>query len=158
MSTDDLFARMTELATCLCAGIDGGEDMCFCGVLPGDQWYDMTGECDDKCGMAWVRLAGTFPSFTLPQPAQGFQACDAPLALQIEVGVIRCLEVPDDGSPPSAAELLAAMQVQHKDMLDMRAVLSCCDAFPEYVLATWAPIGPAGALLGGTWGIVVGEF
>lgn len=157
MSTDDLYSRLTELAACLCATIDGGDKMCFCGVMPGSDWYDLTGECEGRCGMAWVRLAGAYPSFTLPTPVTTLQ-CDAPIALQVEMGVVRCFDAPDSGQAPTAAQLATLMAQQHKDMLDMRKAVLCCDSFDEYIFATWAPIGPEGGIYGGTWGVVVGEF
>lgn len=152
-----LFERLELLAACLCAELDGGDTMCFCGVIAGETWYDLSGECDTRCGQAWVRVAGIYPATVLGQQDLTLRNCGKVLSLDLEIGAVRCLEVPDDGTPPSAAELLAASEQQMKDALAMRRAVQCCESFDEYILNLWTPIGPPSvALVGGTWTLTVG--
>lgn len=150
-------ARLAELAACLCAQIDGGDSMCFCGVMPGEQWYDLTGECeDDQCGQAWVRVVNVYPSTVLGVPDTSFQNCGKALSFDLEMGVIRCWHIPDGGEAPDAAQLLSASDQQVKDMIDMRKAIECCESFEDYTLTVWSPIGPSGGIYGGLWNLTVG--
>lgn len=158
----DLADLLSSLAACLCASLtDDGQDgpgLCFCGVEPGavviaDTSYD----CREGCGMAWVRLAKAYPAVSPGTPDNSDQPCGQFLGADIEMGVLRCLPIPDDGSGPSADELESAALQAVADMLTMRAAVMCCSALTDvpYRLGQYTPVGPAGAVIGGTWTISV---
>lgn len=152
---------LVDLAGCLCAQIetDGSPPTCFCGVVPGDaaaQQY--TGNCADKCGMAWVRGASVYPSAAVGVQDTQAGNCGTGVGMDVEVGIMRCVPFGDAaGNLPSAEALLAATQLQMTDAMTMRRALYCCEAIDnmDFILGNYTPIGPLGGLLGGTWAISV---
>lgn len=158
------FIRLTELAVCLCAEYAPGNDaglpaVCFCGVVSGDQVaIDHFGDCDDACGMAWVRLTSATPSVGVGVENTNPGNCGAMLGFDVEVGVSRCaVTVDSDGRPPSEADLLAETQLQYADMMAMRRAIICCQESGNYLLGTYTPFGPVGATVGGTWTVTMLE-
>jgi hypothetical protein len=154
----DLSEMLTNLAACLCAELtpDGadGPDLCFCGLMPGQQPALDLGDCPDACGMAWVRLMDAYPAVGLGvewDPTNN-GGCGPMIGATVEVGVIRCFEQPAHGGPPEPEELLAGTQQQIEDMLAMRRAIMCCNLDDEdYALGRYAPYGPQGFIVGGWW-------
>lgn len=142
------------LAACLCEQLGGQDNMCFCGVLVGETTIaDYIGDCED-CGMAWVRVSAMYPAVGVNLPSTLPNNCNAMLGVDIEIGVLRCISVgASDGSPPTAAEMLASAQEVSDDALAMRRAVICCPADIDYVLGTYSPIGPQGGIVGGTWNL-----
>lgn len=141
---------LEEVADCLCAQIaaDGLPDVCFCGVVPGANVVaDQVGNCGDVCGMAWVRLEQMYPSTVVGQPSAEPGNCAKGLAVDIEVGIIRCIE-----SEPDAADLLAAAELQAADAQCMFRALTCCPCLPSMntLVSPYTPLGPDGGTVGGT--------
>lgn len=144
---------LDDLATCLCAQIltDGLPPLCFCGVVPGeDVALDRTGDCDDACGQAWVRLATAYPSVAIGQPSQVPGNCTQGIGLEIEMGVIRCFDVGDGRSPVEESVLAAAGQLQVADMLAMWRAVACCRQSKDFIIGQYVPVGPQGGIVGGT--------
>lgn len=166
MTEEQLSNLLVDLAACLCAEIEadrdrypGTEEMCFCGVVPGEQYLDMAGvgDCDGAAGQAWVRLAGAYPS-TQPGVAEvSPDNCAMPLGFDIELGILRFFGMEDDGQPWSAAEVLAAALLQTRDVGIIQRAVNCCESLPakSFVLGQYTPIGPEGFLMGGTWTLSV---
>jgi hypothetical protein len=157
MSVESL---LTDLAACLCAELTpedaDGPDVCFCDVAPGQTFaHDYAWGCKGgRCGAAWVRLASAYPAEGLGVPADSrTSGCGTGLGVDIEMGVIRCLKTPKDGTPPKAADMSAAALRQIADMLAIRRTIKCCPALEdiEFLLGTYQPIGPGGLVIGGTW-------
>jgi len=149
-----VWPKLVDLATCLCNELadSGLPAPCFCGVMPGASVaLDYATNCGDNCGMAWVRAVSVFPSTNFPSLDTGFTRCNYPLAFTAEVGVIRCMEVPADGEPPSLASLLASAQLQLADMAAMRRAIVCCSTSGDVVLGAYTPTGPQGGVVGGSW-------
>lgn len=148
---------LATLATCLCAQIttDGGPEPCFCGVVPGDAVVqDYAGNCVDLCGMAWVRLVSLYPASGVGFIDENAGNCASELGLEIEIGLMRCAEMPDDrGNPPTDAALLRSVELQTAGALTMRRAILCCPSLSpkDYKLGPYAPAGPMGGLVGGTW-------
>lgn len=156
--TSALTCLMTDLAACLCAKIDPNDEMCACGIVPGTQVAADMGSCDHACGQAWVRLITAYPAVAPGVgPSDPSAACGTFLGADIEIGVVRCIEVPLDGSPPDSGMLEAATIQQIDDLALMRSVIACCDGLADidYVLGTYSPIGPQGLVAGGTWTLSV---
>jgi hypothetical protein len=153
--------RMLALATCLCAEIENHPTLpgvCFCGVLPGEEVaFDYTGDCNDKCGMAWVRLASAYPSTVVGEASTLPGNCASMLAFDVEVGIIRCIEGMDNqGNPPSPQSLLAASMWQWEDMLTMRRAIVCCEGSKGFLLGQYTPVGPT-TVVGGMWTVSMQE-
>ncbi len=150
--------RLSALAACLCAQIttDGSPATCFCGVIPGEAAVaEYTGDCNDKCGMAWVRLASMYPAAVLGRVDETPANCSASLGFDIEIGILRCIRVPEPNDPLTAAELEEAATLQSNDALTMWRAVLCCDAInsKDVMLGGYTAMGPMGGMIGGTWGI-----
>lgn len=123
---------------------------------PDDDESEACGE-DGGCNQAWVRVMGIVPiEFSEQSFSNG--GCGSTLRLSLEVGVLRCIEVPEGGEAPTASDvLIAAMQ----SMTDMRAIycaaMTCGDeddystGFDAINPGTWTPSGPLGGQYGGIW-------
>lgn len=153
---------LTSLAACLCVEMqrEGAPELCYCGVVVGETATGDLAGCSDNgpCGMAWVRLSGSYPSTVVGAANVDPGNCGKALGLDIELGVMRCVPVADDnGNPPHPAAIAEAAALQVEDMLAMRRAVACCDALPntDVVMGTYAPVGPLGLLGGGVWPISV---
>lgn len=155
--------RLLALATCLCAEITDHPvtpDVCFCGVVPGEETaYDYTGDCTNACGMAWVRLVTAYPSTVIGEASGQPGNCSHMLGMDVEVGILRCIEGPDEqGNPPSPDQMLAASMWQWEDMTTIRRAILCCQGSKDFLLGAYVPIGPQGNLVGGSWTVSMQEF
>lgn len=153
---------MTLLAACLCNQIreDESPEPCFCGILPGDSAVgDYAGTCPEgPCGMAWARLITSYPSKGVGLVDEGVGNCGNELGFDVEIGILRCFPYNEDPEqPPTAEEMLAAAEQQHKDMLTMQRAVYCCEAVPNKgsILSTYTPSGPLGGLYGGTFMVMM---
>jgi hypothetical protein len=145
-------AVLSDLATCLCAQIlaDGLPPVCTCGVMPGAAVaLDYAGECNDVCGMAWVRLGASYPSVTIGQPSARPGNCGVSIGIDVEMGLIRCIDLGDGENPPDPAELTAAAVLQQADMMAMWRAVACCRQAKDWVIGQYVPYGPEGGLVGG---------
>lgn len=162
MPTDGLPGLMMDLAACLCNELTpaGKSDpgLCFCGVLPGDSIAaDVGFECGESCGMAWVRMETAYPATNVGIPDADENTCGNFLGADLEIGVLRCIELPSGLEVPDAAELESVTAFQVGDMLAMRRAVKCCPALDdvEYLLGTYLPLGPEGGVVGGIWTVSV---
>lgn len=151
-----VYERLNAIATCLCAQItaDGLPETCFCGVLPGEAVAaSYAGNCATACGMAWVRLANSYPTKVLGEPDLTAGNCGAGMGFDVEIGILRCAPVGNSaGAPPTAAQMLAATELQIADMHVMQKAALCCGEVStrDVILGTYEPVGPEGGLVGGT--------
>jgi hypothetical protein len=151
-----LFDRLTDLAACLCAQIEesGEPAVCFCGVVPGDGAVgDHAGDCEVACGMAWVRLVTTYPATGVGLPDETAGNCSASLGFDVEVGILRCIQIPSDGSAPPPAEMTESVRLQTADMMTMWRAIMCCDSLhtKDLRMNAYQPMGPMGGLFGGAF-------
>jgi hypothetical protein len=142
---------MEAVADCLCEQIttDGRPEVCYCGVVPGALAIaDLVGNCGDVCGMAWVRLEQMYPAVVAGVPDGTPGNCGKGLAMDIEVGILRCCEAGE--SDP--AELLASTELQLADAETIYRAVRCCPALPnmDTIVAPYVPLGPDGGTVGGT--------
>jgi hypothetical protein len=154
-----VWPKLTQLADCLCQEVitSGLGPLCFCGILPGALVpADYVGACKEN-GMAWVRLTGAVPTINFPNPNITEElACGNYLAVGIEIGILRASSVPDnDGTLPNEATLLSEAEWQVADMMAMRRALACCFGRKGWILGSYAPTGPQGAVYGGTWSATI---
>lgn len=150
---------LEALAACLCAQItvDERPETCFCGVIPGDVAVANYGSnCEDRNGLAWVRLANLYPAAGVGDQSVTVGNCGADNGIEIEVGILRQMDAPEaDGSPPTDAQLLATALGTYADAATMRRAIQCCSALSskDYILGNWLPAGPLGLMVGGMWRI-----
>lgn len=152
-----LIPVMSTLVSCLCAQIvaDGSPEPCFCGLMPGEVVLADYTSCDDKDGMAWVRLITAYPSVVLGAANTQPGNCAVMLGADLEVGVLRSMPVGGtDGSPPSVEEMNEIAALIATDAESIRRAIMCCnDSLPliDMMLGAWTPTGPQGGLTGGSW-------
>jgi hypothetical protein len=141
-----------DLHSCLCAQFEtDGPPLCFCGIVPGSEVaLEYQGDCEDACGMAWIKVGAIYPSKVLGAVATDPNNCAMATGIDLELGVMRCLPVGDsDGSPPSQEELQESTEQMVKDMMSVRSALLCCSG-TEFIMGTMNPFGPAGGTVGFT--------
>lgn len=159
---DRITTLLTELATCLCAQLldDNLPPVCFCGIVPGEQVsLDYAGECDNACGQAWVRMTTAYPSTTIGQPSVLPGNCSSAIGVDVELGVVRCVEVGEaDGQPIAPEKLAAAAVLQQADMMAMWRAVACCRESKDWVIGQYTPYGPEGGLVGGALQVVLQVF
>ena len=149
---------LLELTECVCAELTdtGGGTPCWCGMYPGvSVSWDSCGECDgDKCGMAYVRLAGVAPYDLFPFPVVD-DRCQKPLAWAVEVGALRCVPQPSDGELLSPAGMSEVGIIQVLDARALWIAMKCCGL--DIGVEAWRPLGPSGACVGGAWTAFITE-
>lgn len=150
---------LEAVADCLCQQIadDGRPEVCFCGVVPGALAVaDLVGNCGDICGMAWVRMEQMYPATTVGVPNGDPGNCGKALAIDFEVGMLRCSE-PTESDP---AGLLQSTEDQIADAETMFRAVRCCPALPsaDTVVGPYTPLGPDGGTVGGTMLVSVMVF
>lgn len=137
----------TELARAVAGPV------CRCAVAHSVVTPTMDGcdcECDDGQGDAWVRLVRLEPDETLE--GIGPAVCPTGWQAVIELGVYRCVPLPEEGE---ALEEQVVSDIALAALSDMNAlirVLGCCSALWDTALGVefWQPVGPAGGCAGGT--------
>lgn len=133
-------------------------ELCGWGVIAGDQpSLDFCGGCDGgKCGQWWIAVQGIFPFTRFPDPDEAAN-CATELAITVQVGIVRCFPVPEDGSAPTHEQHAEAFAEQMADALALHAAAVCCPSGHEVAVGSWSPIGPDGGCLGGTWSLRVAK-
>lgn len=160
MSVALRLAKVTAaLAECLCVALEasGAGKTCFCGVVGGESpAWDYCGECSgDTCGMGYITVQSVFPSSAFPEE-EAYAKCSTPFAAAITVGALRCAPVmSENGDLPSEEEMAEAFLATNADMGAILEAIQCCDAFDDYALGSWTPLGPTGGCAGGEWTLTV---
>lgn len=119
---------------------------------------------DDTCSQAWVRV--TDVSVVFPPNAQmdpspgGGDGCDGPQCggvfnIGLEVGVLRCYEVPEDGEAPTATQVMASALQSMYDMSALYQAAMNCEVWTGIDPGPWQPEGPLGGQYGGFWNFTV---
>lgn len=162
---DDMWVMpiLDSALACLCAALEfsPGGVPCFCGVVPGDQVAMDFVDCessDKGCGMAWVRLDGSFVGSSIynsvyARTALNVARCVPLLSHRIQVGVIRCMPGMDqEGNAPGEVDQHEATRIQMGDYAAIRRALDCCfpyDRRREFLFERYNPLGPIGNAVGG---------
>lgn len=156
---------LSALAQCLCETLSepayGHVPPCFCGVVPGTQAIqEMSQGCNaDRNGVAWVRLAATYPSVTVGVADTSLGNCSAGIGYDIEIGVVREHAEYFEAEVLDEADMLTVTTWQVDDMNAIRRAVACCSPLDptDYILGQYQPIGPQGGMVGGAWMLHVGQ-
>lgn len=107
----------------------------------------------------WVRLQGLYPStnnFPLQDVAPSLNG--TLLAQVYELGVVRGFIPPDNADPPDAQQLSDGARLQLADAAAIYTAI--CSYFKAlsipYLMGTYSPYGPMGAVVGGSWQVTAG--
>lgn len=155
---DHLHEALLDFTTCVGQSL---ENLCSYGLTIGESYVPFDPDEDDDCeaeeaycSQAWVRVANVAPK-ALPESFEGESCGEVVLELTLEVGILRCVEVPEEGeAPDTTAVLVAALQA----MDDMRHILCAaldCEVWNSINVGTWVPSGPLGGQYGGIWTFTV---
>ena len=147
-------SKLVDLADCLCLALktNGAGPTCFCGVVPGaSPAWDYCGECSgETCGMGYIRVISAFQSSSFPVADDPGEGCTGPLVVQLGVGALRCVPVPNEsGELPAEEQQVEATLGLLADMSAMFVAL--CECLPDGAIGAYEPLGPSGACAGGEW-------
>lgn len=149
---------LLEFTGCVGTAIEG---ICSFGLTIGEVYVpfdpDPDDECPDDeaiCSQVWVRVAGVQP---LAGGTEGWggDGCAASFSMDLEVGILRCLEIPEEGAAPTATEVTAAAMQALSDMNDLQCAAMSCEVWEAIHIGTWSPLGPLGGQFGGIWTFTV---
>lgn len=144
------------------ASVGSALDICSYGLVIGDSYVPFDpdeDECEDdeedaQCEQAWVRVSSVTPTGGV----DGFGGvCGQEMVLALEVGILRCFTVPEQGAAPNATDMLTATLQSMDDMnaIYRGAMSTDDDLFDEIMAGEWAPVGPLGGQYGGIWSFTV---
>ena len=143
-----------------CIG-EGLLDVCSYGLTIGDSYVPFDPDDDDACEegevactQAWVRVDGASIAYKEPSFA-GDEGCAGTMTLELEVGILRCLEIPEGGEAPTATEVLVAAMQAMEDMNSIYDAAMQCEVWASIESGAWVPQGPQGGQYGGTWSFTV---
>jgi hypothetical protein len=152
-----LFEALAAFTGCVGESL---EDMCSYSLTIGETYVpfdpDDGDDCEDgeaACSQAWVRVTSVVPTYKTD--SFDGEDCSAVLTIGLEVGVLRCMDIPEDGEAPKASEVMAAA---FQSMADMRAIYCAamaCEVWEKIDSGTWSPDGPSGGQYGGIWTFTV---
>lgn len=136
------------------------EDICSYGLTIGDSYVpfdpDPEDDCEEDeaaCSQAWVRVVSVTPSPVTPESWNG--ECASILRVDLEVGVLRCLEIPEGGEAPTASDVMVAAMQSMADMKAIHCAALGCEVWEAIEVGSWSPTGPLGGQYGGIWSFSV---
>lgn len=131
-------------------------------LRPGDRVDLLISQQEDECcsGLAWVRLAGIYPSNNFPVQDEGFVKCPTGWGVQIEIGAARCGPVGNENHLPTCDDWSAATNNTTADTAALRRTILRWKAMEEnrfrmYVPGGWLPITTEGGCVGGAMLVTV---
>lgn len=167
-TNDQLLAEQTDerfhnSLIAFTAAIGEALDVCSYGLTIGEAYVPFDpddGDCNDaededlvQCTQAWVRVAGVAPTggITLFDGSE----CDSLLRVTLEVGVLRCIEVEEEGEAPKASDVLVAAIQSMSDMTAIYRAAMDLEVWDAINAGEWIPNGPLGGQYGGIWNFTV---
>lgn len=139
-------------------------DICSYGLTIGGEYVPFNPDDEDGCeegeafcSQAWVRVDQVSTS---GNPSWGGD-CATEMSLTLEVGVLRCFGIEEDGEAPSATDVMTAAFQSMDDMNAIFCAAMNCETtegvhvFSSIESGTWVPQGPLGGQYGGTWTFTV---
>lgn len=157
MTEDRLHNALVEFTGCVGEALDG---LCSYGLTIGQSYVpfnpDPEDDCEDEeayCSQAWVRVENVSVA-NLGDSFDGSD-CGGELTLSLEVGVLRCVEIPEDGEAPTASDVLVSALQAMDDMRAIYCAAMSCEVWESINVGQWVPNGPQGGQVGGIWTFTV---
>lgn len=151
---------MTAFLGCLAEAVS---DVCSYGWTMGDSYVPFDPDADDEtcdemedealCSQLWVRVNSVTPVILTDSFSDG--GCDTQMQLDIEVGILRCIEIPEGGEAPTASDVLVAAMQSMTDMNRVYCGAMGCEVWDSIDAGQWNPMGPLGGQYGGDWSFTV---
>lgn len=149
--------RLIEFAASMGAAVD----ICSWGLTVGDSYVpfnpDPDDDCDEDmladgvaCSQVWVRVMNMTP---LSVNTFGGD-CAVEWRIGLEVGVLRCFGIEEDGEAPDASDVLVAATGAMEDMGAIMEAALDTEIWDKVELGEWGPVGPLGGQYGGIWTFV----
>jgi hypothetical protein len=151
---------LSTVASCVCAKLrDAGRPVCTCCLTHGGDVLPMFGcdcDCDeeDATGRMTARVLRIAPA-----PSNTLDATSSCLAalvqVTLQIGVFRCIDIPEADEEPSCDSLTAEALGFLADEQIMRAAVACCPDVKnipgkwQLSPGEWEPHGPSGGCAGG---------
>lgn len=152
---DDLNNAIISFTGCIGEAV---EDICSYGWTIGETYVpfnpDEDDECDEDevaCSQVWVRVMQVVPASSDSWGGD----CATVMRLDLEVGVLRCIEIPDGGEAPTASDVLVAAAQAMDDMKAIYCAAMSCEVWASIEVGQWSPTGPLGGQVGGIWTFTV---
>lgn len=131
-------------------------DVCSYSLIIGQSYVPFAPDpededaCEDEdCSQVWVRVTSVNPT---PSAVEGWdESCALTLDINLEVGIIRCMEVMEDGEAPTASSMLAYAVQAMEDMKTIMCASLGCEVWAALDIGQWSPLGPMGGEYGGMW-------
>lgn len=134
------------------------ENLCSYGLTVGEAYVPFLPDpdedhlCDEDdimCSQAWVRVMGA--AVAVPSEAWNGDPFTHASTIELEVGVLRCIDIPEDGEAFFALDAAAGAL---RSVADMNAILCAamnCEVWESIQVGAWNPVGPMGGQYGGIW-------
>lgn len=150
---DALNTALVGFTGCIGEALD---DICSYGLTIGESYVpfdpDPEDDCEENevaCSQAWVRVTSVAP--TAAPSSFGGDGCAVVLRIDLEVGVIRCFDIEEDGDAPTATDVMVAAMQAMSDMNAIYCAAMSCEVWESIDSGAWTPLGPLGGQYGGTW-------
>lgn len=137
-------------------------NICSYGLTYGDSYVPFLPDegdtaCSDEeealCSQAWVRVMNASPS---PGSTEAWSGdCAIEMSIHIEVGVVRCVGIPEGGEAPTVSDALDAALQSNEDMMAIHCAAMATEVWASISTGSWQPHGPMGGQYGGTWDFTV---
>lgn len=130
-------------------------DICSYGLTIGETYVpfrpDPEDDCEEDeefCSQVWVRVT----DISVSGGTEGWAGtCSASLTVGLEVGVVRCISIPEGGEAPEASDVMVAALQAMTDMNAIYCAAMSCEVWDSINVGVWMPSGPQGGQVGGTW-------
>ncbi len=115
----------------------------------------LAGTIIDECcnGLAYLRIGAMQPSWSTPSPNNVSIRCGMAWAIEMEIGIWRCVPIGTAEVPPSPADWLVAQNQMFDDMLTLRAVACCFVKQRDPGSVLYAEASPKDDPEGGCFGV-----
>lgn len=152
---DPFLTALIGFTGCMGEALEG---ICSYSLTVGEMYFPFNPDDDDDCDeddaaceQVWVRVTDITPTAT-----EGWDDnCAVVLRIGLEVGVLRCIQMPDGGEAATASEVLGYAVQAMQDMKKLFCAAMSCEVWDSIDAGAWSPMGPMGGQYGGTWTFTV---
>lgn len=145
------------------------EEICSYSLTFGEVYWPFSPDeedgCDEgeDCSQAWVRVTDInvafnqkgFDSGPIRDDGSCEGACGGTFRFNLEVGVLRCYDIPEGGEAPTATQVMSVAMQANIDMAAIYQAAMNCEVWESITPGSWQPEGPLGGQYGGYWNFTV---